>query len=94
MHRLVTCRSLPAPVGRTDEPSGPQPWDTWLCPDARGARSMDEPERGCSNRAPADRRSEEADMLKLLVALVMAAHGIGHLIGVVGAWRPSGITSG
>jgi hypothetical protein len=33
-------------------------------------------------------------MLRLLVALVMAAHGIGHLIGVVGAWRPSGITWG
>jgi hypothetical protein len=33
-------------------------------------------------------------MLRLLVALVMAAHGIGHLIGVVGAWRPSGMTWG
>lgn len=33
-------------------------------------------------------------MLRLLIALVMAAHGIGHLIGVVGAVRPGGATWG
>lgn len=33
-------------------------------------------------------------MLKIVIGLLMAAHGIGHLIGVVGAIRPGGLTWG
>lgn len=33
-------------------------------------------------------------MLRMVLALVMGAHGIGHLIGVVGALRPAGMTWG
>ena len=33
-------------------------------------------------------------MVRILIVLVMGAHGIGHLIGVVGAVRPAGVTWG
>lgn len=33
-------------------------------------------------------------MLRIVIGLLMAAHGIGHLIGVVGAIRPGGMTWG
>jgi hypothetical protein len=33
-------------------------------------------------------------MLRIIMALVLGAHGIGHLIGVVGAIRPGGISWG
>jgi hypothetical protein len=43
---------------------------------------------------PTESIGEVLAMLRIVIGLVMAAHGIGHVIGVVGAVRPGGMTWG